>query len=149
MAGGTVSRKFRTTSGLCLGPFGASVIALCFAPDDFTRKLGSNTLCGLASASAAFWCLPAAQKLRATRLAPAFAAFGCLLAPQKLRSTPLARVWMYAGLSVARWSLGTIVWAIYELAADLPPFPSLADMLYICCYPPFFASILAAPRASE
>lgn len=39
--------------------------------------------------------------------------------------------WTFIGIGLAGWIFGSLVWAYLELATDVPPFPSLADIGYL------------------
>jgi signal transduction histidine kinase len=59
----------------------------------------------------------------------------------------LHRAWRLLGAAALSWGLGQVVWTYLELAGDRTPFPSLADLGYLCAVPLLIAGVLAFPTA--
>jgi signal transduction histidine kinase len=59
----------------------------------------------------------------------------------------LHRAWRLLGSAALAWGLGQVVWAYLELAGHKTPFPSLADLGYLCTIPLLIAGVLAFPTA--
>src|SRR5207248_3081668 len=55
--------------------------------------------------------------------------------------------WILAGIAILAWGIGDTVWTF--TVADLrdPPFPSYADIGFLCVYPPAYGAILLLLRA--
>lgn len=62
-----------------------------------------------------------------------FAVFATVCAARAaVHATGRKRVaWLSIGIGVGGWVAGSLVWAYLELATDVPPFPSLADVGYL------------------
>ena len=90
----------------------------------------------------------AAGWLRALWMAPLFWAIGaglvCAARGVLRRSDRTA--WILAGIAVLAWGIGDTVWTF--TVADLrdPPFPSYADIGFLCVYPPAYGAIVLLLR---
>ncbi|MGA2836605.1 MAG: hypothetical protein ABSF84_08410 [Acidimicrobiales bacterium] len=62
---------------------------------------------------------------------------------------PRARAtWALFAVSSFAWGAGEAVWCYYALVRNVPvPFPSLADVGFLCAIPPAFAALLVYPGA--
>ncbi len=56
-----------------------------------------------------------------------------------VRSKRLALAWGMIALAMLFYSLGGIIWFIFEIGLKVSPFPSLADGFYLAYYPAFLA----------
>lgn len=56
--------------------------------------------------------------------------------------------WTVFALALVAHTLGDIAWAFTEMVLDQPPFPSVADWLFLIQYPLFIAGILLLPTQS-
>ncbi|MFZ2535481.1 MAG: histidine kinase, partial [Methanothrix sp.] len=56
--------------------------------------------------------------------------------------------WTVFALALVAHTLGDIAWAYTEIVLDQPPFPSMADWLFLIQYPLFIAGILLLPTQS-
>lgn len=63
------------------------------------------------------------------------------------KGEPLRLQWLLIGLGVALFAAGDLVWAVYEVVLEREPFPSLADVLYVAQYLPFFIGVSLAGLA--
>jgi diguanylate cyclase (GGDEF)-like protein len=70
-------------------------------------------------------------------LAPAAAAAACLVAGRRAGTDRPRdqRGWWLLGASAASWSLGQVVWTVYEVTGAAAPFPSAADAGYLLAVP--------------
>jgi signal transduction histidine kinase len=59
----------------------------------------------------------------------------------------LRRAWRLLGWACLSWGLGQVVWSYFELVADTDPFPSLADVGFLCTVPLLITGVLAYPSA--
>jgi signal transduction histidine kinase len=59
----------------------------------------------------------------------------------------LHRAWRLLGAAALSWGLGQVVWTYYEVVAGQDPFPSLADVGFLCTVPLLIAGVLAFPTA--
>jgi signal transduction histidine kinase len=60
----------------------------------------------------------------------------------------LHRAWRLLGAAALSWGLGQVVWTYYEVVADREgPFPSPADLGFLCAVPLLIAGVLAFPTA--
>jgi hypothetical protein len=59
----------------------------------------------------------------------------------------LRRAWRLLGAACLSWGLGQVVWTYFELVAKTDPFPSLADLGFLCTVPLLVAGVLAFPTA--
>ena len=59
----------------------------------------------------------------------------------------LRRAWRLLGWACLSWGLGQVVWSYFELVAGTDPFPSLADVGFLCTVPLLIAGVLALPTA--
>jgi signal transduction histidine kinase len=60
----------------------------------------------------------------------------------------LHRAWRLLGAAALSWGLGQVIWTYYEVVAGRDePFPSLADVGYLCALPWLIAGVLAFPTA--
>ncbi|MCW2726852.1 MAG: Diguanylate cyclase protein [Frankiales bacterium] len=77
-------------------------------------------------------------------LAPAVAAWRCLRAAR--RGGEGARTWWLLGIGISAWTLGSVAWAVQELALGrLSPFPSVADVGYLALPVFALAGLFALP----
>ena len=68
-------------------------------------------------------------------LAPALAALACRKASGRAVHRAHERAWQYLAGSALSWSLGQVVWTLYEISDAAAPFPSLADVGYLAAVP--------------
>ena len=54
--------------------------------------------------------------------------------------------WLLAGVAVLAWGIGDTVWTFTVANMPNPPFPSYADIGFLCVYPPAYGSILLLLR---
>jgi diguanylate cyclase (GGDEF)-like protein/PAS domain S-box-containing protein len=81
-------------------------------------------------------------------LLAAFAgAAGCLKAAE--RGDVYRRTWLFLGASCAAWGLGQLVWTWYESIGREVPFPSYADIGYLCLPPLAAIGLLVLPGATQ
>ncbi len=74
---------------------------------------------------------------------------GLLLVAAGWRSTDRGRwAWAVLGLGVVSWGLGESIWEWYSVVRQVePPYPGVADLLYLLGYPLIFAGVLLIPRS--
>jgi diguanylate cyclase (GGDEF)-like protein len=58
----------------------------------------------------------------------------------------LGNAWRLFALAMAMWTVGDLLWAVYELAWGEVSYPSIADIFYLSTYFFFFIGILRYPR---
>jgi hypothetical protein len=61
----------------------------------------------------------------------------------------LRRAWRLLGAACLSWGLGQVVWTYFELVAKTDPFPSLADVGFLCTVPLLVAGVLAFPTGAS
>ena len=61
----------------------------------------------------------------------------------------LRRAWRLLGAACLSWGLGQVIWSYFELVARTDPFPSLADVGYLCAVPLLVAGVLAFPTGAS
>jgi signal transduction histidine kinase len=61
----------------------------------------------------------------------------------------LRRAWRLLGAACLSWGLGQVVWTYFELVARTDPFPSLADVGFLCTVPLLVAGVLAFPTGAS
>jgi signal transduction histidine kinase len=61
----------------------------------------------------------------------------------------LRRSWRLLGAACLSWGLGQVVWTYFELVANTDPFPSLADLGFLCTVPLLVAGVLAFPTGAS
>jgi diguanylate cyclase len=66
---------------------------------------------------------------------------GALIATDRL-------VWTVLGAGMGFWALATIYWSVFLRHLEAPPYPSIADLLYLSFYPAAYIALmlLARPR---
>lgn len=76
-----------------------------------------------------------------------FAVVGFFLAArQSYRiSRRLGLAWGFLALAQTATMIGDVLWAIYELGLNQSPFPSIADGVYLACYPLFVLGVFCFP----
>jgi diguanylate cyclase (GGDEF)-like protein len=55
--------------------------------------------------------------------------------------------WILAGVAVISWGVGDTVWTFTVANMPNPPFPSYADIGFLCVYPPAYGAIVLLLRA--
>jgi signal transduction histidine kinase len=58
-----------------------------------------------------------------------------------------AHAWTMIGLGLLCWSVGDVVWSVYDVASHSVPYPSVADGFYIAGYALLAGGLAAAVRA--
>jgi signal transduction histidine kinase len=61
----------------------------------------------------------------------------------------LRRSWRLLGAACLSWGLGQVVWTYYEVIAKTDPFPSLADLGFLCTVPLLVAGVMAFPTGAS
>jgi signal transduction histidine kinase len=61
----------------------------------------------------------------------------------------LRRSWRLLGAACLSWGLGQVVWTYFEVIAETDPFPSLADVGFLCTVPLLVAGVLAFPTGAS
>jgi signal transduction histidine kinase len=61
----------------------------------------------------------------------------------------LRRSWRLLGAACLSWGLGQVVWTYFEVVAETDPFPSLADVGFLCAVPLLVAGVLAFPTGAS
>jgi diguanylate cyclase (GGDEF)-like protein/PAS domain S-box-containing protein len=64
-------------------------------------------------------------------LAPGLAAVLCLVPARRSTDRSDRAGWLFLGLAAATWSTASVTFAWYQLHVGAPPYPSVADLLYI------------------
>src|SRR5439155_5386217 len=54
--------------------------------------------------------------------------------------------WILVGVAVLAWGIGDTVWTFTVANLDDPPFPSYADIGFLCVYPPAYGAIVLLLR---
>jgi signal transduction histidine kinase len=87
-------------------------------------------------------------------LAPLAAAGACFHAAHRSPygfgrawTASLRRAWRLLGWACLSWGLGQVIWSYFELVAHTDPFPSLADVGFLCTVPLLITGVLAFPTA--
>ena len=81
-------------------------------------------------------------------LIAAFAgAAGCFAAAR--RRDRYRRAWLFLGAACAAWGCGQVVWTWYESRGREMPFPSYADVGYLCLPPLAAVGLLVLPSATQ
>ena len=81
-------------------------------------------------------------------LVAAFAgAAGCFYAAR--RGDVYRRTWLFLGAASAAWGLGQVVWTWYESTGREVPFPSYADVGYLCLPPLAAIGLLVLPGTTQ
>ena len=52
------------------------------------------------------------------------------------------KVWALLAAGMASWGLGSIWWSVFLSDLDAPPYPSMADVLYLSFYPAAYAALM-------
>jgi diguanylate cyclase (GGDEF)-like protein len=94
-----------------------------------------------------YFLLPTASMTRSV----AYDAIGAVASVVMLagaRRTDRARraAWLLAGAGTMLWSAGDWAYTYFEYVAHVEPFPSLADVFYLCAYPLMFAALFILGR---
>ena len=55
--------------------------------------------------------------------------------------------WIALGISLAFWGAGDIYWTAVLQGQSSPPYPSVADYLYLASYPPYYVGVMLFVRA--
>lgn len=71
-------------------------------------------------------------------------ALACLLRGVR----PHGRPWLAIGLALAVWSAGDLYWLAALADLEDPPYPSIADALWLAFYPPAFLGVVLLARRS-
>jgi diguanylate cyclase (GGDEF)-like protein len=58
-------------------------------------------------------------------------------------------IWLVLGVAVAAWAAGDITWSIAWASADAPPYPSVADGLWLAFYPLCAVALALVIRAQQ
>jgi diguanylate cyclase (GGDEF)-like protein len=58
----------------------------------------------------------------------------------------LGNAWRLFALAMLMWTVGDLLWAIYDLVVGEVPYPSIMDVFYLSTYVFFFIGILKYPR---
>jgi signal transduction histidine kinase len=89
-------------------------------------------------------------------IAPLAAAGACFHASRRTPygfgrawTASLRRSWRLLGAACLSWGLGQVVWTYYEVIAKEDPFPSLADLGFLCTVPLLVAGVLAFPTGAS
>jgi len=61
----------------------------------------------------------------------------------------LRRSWRLLGAACLSWGLGQVVWTYFEVIAGTDPFPSLADVGFLCAVPLLVAGVMAFPTGAS
>lgn len=54
--------------------------------------------------------------------------------------------WLALGLGMGLWALGTVWWSVFIRDLESPPYPSLADLLYLSFYPAAYVALMLKLR---
>jgi diguanylate cyclase (GGDEF)-like protein len=54
--------------------------------------------------------------------------------------------WLALGLGMGLWALGTVWWSLFIRDLESPPYPSLADLLYLSFYPAAYVALMLKLR---
>jgi diguanylate cyclase len=54
--------------------------------------------------------------------------------------------WVVLAVGLACWAAGNIVWGAWLSRLDEPPYPSIADVLWLAFYPPMYAALVLLVR---
>lgn len=124
-------------------------------PEDWKRFALLAALGSIATAAFIIWLLFGIGGSRLTiavddvgvGVASAAAAISCALAAR--RSLRRARIaWALIAVSAASWTVGEIIWSVYEVGIGLAvPYPSAADVAYLLAIPLAIAGVLAFASA--
>jgi signal transduction histidine kinase len=89
-------------------------------------------------------------------IAPLAAAGACFHAARRAPygfgrawTAALRRSWRLLGAACLSWGLGQVVWTYFEVVAKTDPFPSLADVGFLCTVPLLVAGVLAFPTGAS
>ena len=89
-------------------------------------------------------------------IAPLAAAGACFHAARRTPygfgrawTASLRRSWRLLGAACLSWGLGQVVWTYFEVIAKTDPFPSLADVGFLCTVPLLVAGVLAFPTGAS
>ncbi len=58
----------------------------------------------------------------------------------------LGQAWRLFALAMAMWTIGDVIWAVYDLGFGEVPYPSIADAFYLSTYVFFLLGTLKYPR---
>ena len=54
--------------------------------------------------------------------------------------------WWVLGIGMALWALGTVYWSLFLKDMEAPPYPSVADLLYLSFYPAAYFALMLLVR---
>ncbi len=54
--------------------------------------------------------------------------------------------WLVLGMGMGLWALGTVWWSLFIRDLEPPPYPSLADLLYLSFYPAAYVALMLKLR---
>ncbi len=54
--------------------------------------------------------------------------------------------WAVLGAGMTLWALGTVYWSVFLKGLDAPPYPSVADFLYLSFYPAAYIALMLLVR---
>jgi hypothetical protein len=60
---------------------------------------------------------------------------------------PMRSAWLWLGAGLASWAVGSVVWSVLYAGDPDPPYPSVADVLWLAWYPLTAAGIALLIRA--
>lgn len=63
----------------------------------------------------------------------------------RIQSRRLSLAWGMLAIAQLCYTLGDLTWAYLEIGLNQDPFPSVADALYLACYPLFLVGVLILP----
>lgn len=83
----------------------------------------------------------------ASALISSLAAIALLYAAKQsaVCSHRLFLAWVILAIGMVSYAIGDICWATIEVIRGQPPFPSIADLFYLPCYPLFLIGIILLP----
>src|SRR5687768_2128365 len=55
-------------------------------------------------------------------------------------------IWYWFAAGQATWVTGDVIWSFYVYALHQEPYPSVADVFYLCAYPLFLAGFVLLVR---
>jgi HD-GYP domain-containing protein (c-di-GMP phosphodiesterase class II) len=71
---------------------------------------------------------------------------GLVCVARGLLRRPERAAWLLIGVAVLAWGIGDTVWTFTVADLDDPPFPSYADIGFLCVYPPAYVAIVLLLR---
>jgi diguanylate cyclase (GGDEF)-like protein len=116
-------RLLRATQALALAGLVAFAAHSAFSRGDGLERFFDDWVYNGLVVCAAAWCLTRAVRVRAQR-----------------------RAWLLLGLGLASWAAAELVNTLYLSTLADPPFPSIADAMWLAFYPASFAGLLMLVR---